>query len=262
MPVIPNFSGFAATPNLASSFLGGVKISQDAAQESARLGMQSQRIAAEAASDAQRIAFGREQLAARQVENQMELEAKQKMVEQQALQKSHEASIEAAYKNTQFGLAERRLKQQESITNMRLEEAARGVKQNYGYERTRQALIANGADEKTASEQAMRETGFGATGFSKAFTGQNKPPPMDREASSKIKGLEQRIALEHASLRKELDDGKDADNDKIGIIKGEIARMERQKAQLFQQSRAGISIPAGVSGTNTPTKIGRFKILQ
>lgn len=260
MAVIPSYTGFAATPSLGSSFLGGARIAQQGREADADRQLKRQQLAQEAqsdsarlaqaaASDAQRIQLAREQLAQRQVENQMELEATQKMVEQKALQQAQEANIEAAYKNTQLGLQERRLKGVEAITKMRLEQAAQGFAKEQAYERRRQELMAGGGlDERQASEQAMREVGFGQAGFARAFAGQDKPPPMDtiREKIPAVDAVsgspaESRSLLGIDWLRK--------DKPAVESVAG---RGEQTITRRIQQ---GLTVPSSLSNTNSSRRL-------
>lgn len=250
MAVIPSFSSFAATPNTADAFLGGVRISQqgreaelDRQLKRQQLAQEAQsdsaRIAQAAASDAQRFQIAREQLAAEQVKTQMELEARQKMFEQKAMQDSQEAAIEAAYKNTQIGLADRRLKNAEVASQMRIEEAARAFERNQKYQRI--------IDAGGTPEQALREAGPGTPGYSKVVGGSpERPPPMDREILSNIRDLENRIKTEHGQLSR-LDQG----DERIPGLIFSIQEMEKKKAELFQRSR-GLSVPPTMTGTNAP----------
>jgi hypothetical protein len=256
MPVIPSFTGFAATPNLATAYLGGARIAQADRQQAAQIQLQRERMSQEAqsdaarlaqaaASDAQRIQIARETLAARQVEGEMELQAKQKLYDQQALQKNHEAQIEKAYRDMQIGLQERRLQGAEKVNKIRLETAAREFEQQQSYDRVRQQNLASGMDERQASEAAMRQVGFGASGFSKAFSGANQPPPMPPEIKSELRDLEGRISRTHAAWLK-------ADEDEKAPFARSLRTMQAQKEQLFEQLKPRQLVPPTMTATNPP----------
>lgn len=113
MAVIPTFSSYAQTPNLAQAYLGGQEIQ-----------VARERIAQQAAEAAGRIALGRQQLQAEQVANEMEWSAKKDIAARQALQQAQEFEIEKAYRQTQLGMAQRNLAMEESLTRAKLQEAA------------------------------------------------------------------------------------------------------------------------------------------
>src|SRR5688572_22351825 len=102
MAVIPSFSSYAPAPDLAGAYLGAQRIQQQAAEA------------------ANRIQLGREQLAQEAVQAQMELAAKKEVLASEALRRAQEQEIEKAYRQTQIGLKERELANEESIAAMRI----------------------------------------------------------------------------------------------------------------------------------------------
>lgn len=270
MPVIPSFSSFAPAPNLASSFLGGVKIAQEGQQENERLAQGRQRIAEQSQSDAARLAqaaashaqqfqIARERIASSQVENQMRLEARQKIVDQQALQKSHEAAIDAAVKNTQLGLAERRLQAQESVVKIRIQEAADSMARQFKYD---QVIAAGGTPE-----EGIRAAGLGARGLSEViggrFSGANKPPPMDTITET-IPAQEGRPAVEGIPARKRSLLGIDWLMPDVKAVEAQPAIPEHGKQTITRRipnmtatnaPPRGLSIPEGLSRTNSTKRL-------
>lgn len=248
MPVVPSFGSFAATPDVAQSFLGGARIASEARQAGLSAQVQRERIAAESAEAAARIAFGREQLAAQQVQNQMELDAKTKYLEQKALQDQQEAAIENAYRNIQLGIADRRLAVDERVAKIRVDEAAREFAQQQAYERRRGELIAGGTGELEASEQAMREVGFGATGFSSVFDAP-QAQKLDDATKSKVRILESAIRSRERSLNEGI---LPAMPDKQSKIREEIGVLqERLDALLSPSTNAPRALVPPMSLTNT-----------
>lgn len=164
--------------DLAGAYLGGQRI---------KLGREQ--LAQEAASNAARIALGREQLQQEAVNNEMQLAAKKDILSREALQKAQEAEIEKSYKETQFGLQRRNLERQELGLQRQLEEAARGLEAEQNYGRVRADLISKGVPERDASEQAMRQVGFGSQGFSSALNEANEPAPRKYNAIAGIDPL-------------------------------------------------------------------------
>ena len=189
MPVIPSFSGFASTPNLGSDYLGGVNAAQSA-----------NKVAQDAFADAQRIQLGREQIAGEQVRAQMHLDATQKTLDMQHLIEQHRAEVLAAYRTAQLGMEDGRLKVEQANSKVRIDAAARQMQAEQNYERVRQAKIDAGMSEREASEAAMREVGFGAAGFNRAFPGAGGPPKPDFETTTRIKDIEGRIAQENSAM--------------------------------------------------------------
>ncbi len=162
--------------DLAGAYLGGQQV---------QLGRE--RIAQQAAEAGARINLGYAQLQQEAIANEMQLAARKELLSREALQKAQEAEIEKSYKETQFGLARRRLEQDELGLQRQLQEAARGLEAEQNYGRVRADLIASGVPERDASEQAMRQVGFGSPGFSSALNEANEPSPRKYNA---IAGLD------------------------------------------------------------------------
>lgn len=167
MAVIPSFSAYAPTPNLAEAFLGAERIRQ------------------EAAADAARIQLGREQIASQQVQASMELQAKQQALANESLRRAQEQQIEQAYKQTQLGLAERELKSQEAWNESRIAEAAEGFAARAAYTRA----VEGGMPPDAAARRFLA----GQTGFSSAFPNAGTPGRMDDRSRIMLQSAARRL---------------------------------------------------------------------
>ncbi len=85
MPVIPDFSSFAQTPNLGGDYLQGAQIAQSAIQHAQELQMQ------------------REQLSQHAAQAQMEFQAKQADFQQNQMRYQQQMAIDKAYKDATIG---------------------------------------------------------------------------------------------------------------------------------------------------------------
>ena len=161
MPVIPTFSQYAPEPNLSEAFLGRERLRQ------------------EAASDAARISLGYATLQQRAVESEMELAAKREALSRQALKQSQEVEIEKAYRDSQLGLAEQRLANDEKMTAMKIQDAAREFERGQNFYRRRQELTAQNPDLDAAEidRRAMVDTSYGFPGFSQLVAGGSSGSP-------------------------------------------------------------------------------------
>lgn len=161
MAVIPSFSAYAPTPNLAEAFLGAERIRQEAAEAAAR------------------IQLGREQIASQAVQANMELQAKQQALANESLRRAQEQQIEQAYKQTQLGLAERELKSQEAYNESRIAEAAEGFAARAAYTRA----VEGGMPPDAAARRFLA----GQTGFAAAL---NEPAQPRQRTFSAVAGLD------------------------------------------------------------------------
>lgn len=142
MPVIPSHTGFAATPNLASSFLGGARISADIAQDAARLQLQRQQLAQEAQ------------------QAQMQMQAKEAQAERQALRDQQEMEMEKAYKDAQIGLRQRELQGEEKVLQFKTQEAAqRSMAQQMYQAEARRLMDVDQLPAQEAYQQAALKFG-------------------------------------------------------------------------------------------------------
>lgn len=233
MPVVPSFRGYAETPNLASAFLGGQNI---------QLGRE--RLAQEAASDAARIALGRQQLQAQQVANEMEWAARKDIAAREAMQKAQEAEIEQSYRQTQLGLMERRLRDDEAITQMKLQEAASGFEREQRYSRLQQQHYlrrkAAGEPEDEARRNSAADALYevGGTGVSSAFGATREPSALPefrfryQFLQDQIKELARPYQGDEAALMPD-------------TVKDQIAELRRQQGML-----APLQSPAMGTTTN------------
>lgn len=222
MPVIPSFGSYAAKPDLAQSYLGGQ-----------RLALARDELAQEAAQAAARISLGYEQIAANRVANEMELAAKREVLSRQALMKAQEQEIEKAYRETQFGLRERELAQEDAMNQMRIREAANDFAAQQEY----RAMV----DSGVAPDAAMRRVGFGQPGFSNAIEaprGTSDVPALNFQ-------LSQLNAMERSIMDKY-----------PGITARRVSPDDRKQLDDIQQRRAALQVPLSLqqpapSGTNS-----------
>lgn len=150
MPVIPSHTGFAATPNTASAFLGGARISADIAQDSNRLQM-----------EARRIQLQRDALAQEAQQAQMQLQAKEAQAERQALRDQQQMEMEKAYQQAQIGLRQRELQGEEKALQFKTQEAAQKSMAQQMYQAKAQRLMTEHPDmnPQEAYQQAALEFG-------------------------------------------------------------------------------------------------------
>lgn len=157
MAVIPSFGSFAQTPNLASSFLGGAKLSADIAQDAARLQLQRQQLAQEAQ------------------QAQMQMQAKEAQAERQALRDQQEMEMEKAYKDAQIGLRQRELQGEEQVLQFKTQEAVQKSMAQQMYQSEAQKLIDGGSNPQEAYQQAALrfgpQMGLPSGAYSAAFRG-------------------------------------------------------------------------------------------
>jgi len=116
MPVIPNFSSFAQTPNNANAWLGG----RASAQKDTEI--QNQADQARAHLDMQQ-----KQLAQAAQQSQMELQAKQAMHQQEVLRQQQEMQIKSQYEQQMIGIHQMDLEQKKG----KLESDAKAAAQQY-----------------------------------------------------------------------------------------------------------------------------------
>lgn len=173
MPVIPSFSGFAATPNLAQSFLGGARISADIASEAQRIQLQHQQLQQSA------------QLA------QMEMQAKSAQAERQALREQQEMEMEKAYKEAQIGLRQRELQGEEQVLQFKVKQVAQKAAAQQSYQASAQKLIDTGMNPQEAYQQAALQFGpqmdLPSGAYSAAFRGSRSG--ADFGGASDVAGL-------------------------------------------------------------------------
>jgi hypothetical protein len=234
MAVVPTFS---PRIDLAGAYLGGERI---------RLGRDQ--LAQEAAADSARIALGREQLRQEAIANEMQLAAKKDLLSREALQKAQEAEIEKSYKETQFGLARRNLEQEELSLKSKLLEASRAFEAEQNYNRVRSELIAQRVPEREASEQAMRQVGFGAPGFSASIGGREQSDiPALKFQLSQLADQEQSIMNRYP-----------------GALAMTIGPEEQAQLQDIQRRRNSLQVPSILqrpqsgTGTNSTQRVRRY----
>lgn len=106
MPVLPNFSAFAPTPNNANAWLGGAALAQRDKQFQAQLAMEQQKLDQQAASA------------------QMEHAIQQQRLEETSLRAHQEMNIKSQYDQQMLGLRSQQLKGEEAALKLKTEEAA------------------------------------------------------------------------------------------------------------------------------------------
>lgn len=121
MPVVPSFSGYAQTPNVAEAYLGG-----------GRNRLAQEQLKQQAIEAANRISLGYAQIAAQQQEaqlryqqEQMEWAARQQIASQQLLQEQQKAEIDQAYRQATIGISRANLERQQMETMLNLNKAIR-----------------------------------------------------------------------------------------------------------------------------------------
>ena len=150
MPVIPSFSGFASTPDLGGSFLGGARIAADLAQ------------------NAQRLSLQRQQLAQSAAQAEMEFQSKEAAQRRSELVGQQNREIEKAYNQSRLGMAERELQMGESKLMMDAMEASQKFSSQQNYKK-RFAELEPKMGAQAAAQQAMMEIGPSGLGFSQAM---------------------------------------------------------------------------------------------
>jgi len=157
MPVIPTFSSFASTPDTAGAFLGGARIAQAAAQH------------------AQTIQLEQQKLSQRAQMAEMEMQAKEKQYQRDAMRRDQELQVENAYKQAQIGMRQRDLDQQQKVADMKIAEAAREFQMQQQYQKRFRELGGN----EDAARKAMWEIGpAGGSSFTAAIRGDAAAAPV------------------------------------------------------------------------------------
>lgn len=210
MPVIPTYRAGVGAADLSGAYLG------------------ARRIAQEAYSDAARIQLGREQLAQQAVANEMELAVKREALARQAMKQQQEAEIVKAYRETQIGLRQRELANDEAITAMRLEDAAREFEEQQRYSRRFKELEPTLGAEGAARQASLER---GGTGLSAAL---NQP-----QGPSAISGLNFQLSQLNAMERSIMDKYP-------GITARRISGEDKTKLDDIQKRRAELQIPQSV----------------
>lgn len=231
MAVIPSFSSYAPAPDLAGAFLG------------------RERIAQQAASDAARIQLGYAQLEQEAVNNEMELAARMETNTRNALMKAQENEIEKAYRDTQIGIAQKNLQQEELATQMKLAEAASAFDRQQAYTRGFEAKRSAGLDPAQAAQQTMLEVGFGQPGFAGALT------PSQPQSQMPVANFEYR------RLQGLIDDKMRPYSGDFALpvppeLQAEVDTLRSQQANILPG--IGISIPSAGGSTNAAPKVRRY----
>jgi hypothetical protein len=148
MPVIPSFSAFAQTPNLAQAWLGGQELQ-----------VEKQKIAQDAAEAAARISLGYAQLRNQAEQATMEWNTRKEISNQEGLRRQQEMEYQKSYQQQQIGLAEQGLKQDAQKLQLDVEQATRQATARHVYQTQRQKYIQQNFSEKEATIKAATEAG-------------------------------------------------------------------------------------------------------
>lgn len=116
MPVIPNFSAFAPTPNLAGSWLNGINVANRASEVNAQLNLEQQKINQQAQSAA------------------MEASIQQQRLQEASLRAEQEMKIKSQYDQQMLGLKSQELQGQQAAIQLRAQEAAQKFAAQQEYE--------------------------------------------------------------------------------------------------------------------------------
>jgi hypothetical protein len=141
MPVMPSFGNFAATPNLAESYLGGARVVQ-----------QDQQAAQQFELEAAKIAAGRQQAA-------MEAQARQQALQQKSIQDQQELELQRSYKESMLGLQEREMKAKEDQFNQQIQQAAQAHEATQAYQQEAADMIGRGQEPTSAFMQSAMKYG-------------------------------------------------------------------------------------------------------
>lgn len=250
MPVVPTFSAFAKTPDLAGAAYNADQLRQRAVEAAINFRMQRERLAQEASADAARIQLGREQIEANRVENEMRIQATQRTLEREAIEKQHEAEISRAYNEARLGIDERRIAREEQDFQMRLENSARELQQRQAYDRARiRNIEILKMPEREASEAAMREVGAGMPGFAGSLTGREPSPfPGLNFKARQLDAQERSLMNKYPGYMAQTI----SDEDKAALADIQKQRRELQIPAGVQTSTATNPPPSSVSVTNAP----------
>lgn len=236
MAVIPTYSTGIGAPDLAGAFLGG-----------RRIRLSREQIAQQAASDAARIQLGREQLAQQAVQNEMELAAKKEVLANESLRRAQEQEIEKSYRQTQIGLKERELKQQELMDSLKIQEAARSFAAQQEYQRR----VAAGEPP----EEVMRQVGFGLPGFPAAFETIGRGSRLGEMDRMRLSSDIQRIDREMTEQRDVLDNlhklPKDERIFRENQARRRLRQLEKNRSDLFGSQQSPPELNSGMSAPVT-----------
>lgn len=271
MPLIPSYSGFAATPNLASAWLGGRK------QQLAERELQQQ-----AASDAARISLGYAQIQNQRAMAEMEFAARAEAQAKENLLKQQDLEIKKAYNEQMLGLREEDLKRkmQDSEAMMALREAGLGIRgQELQLKETAQGLREQEAglrEQQLAIQQsnlglaeqrqALSEERF-AAGEPAKIAAENRKALRDQ--IDDLRSYEQKAYGQYVTIADDVMNGNTKEYNKLGpFAKGSVDQIIRNRklrdelearlsAITESQTRAFVPQGMGTTTTNTLPRILR-----
>jgi hypothetical protein len=242
VPVIPSYTGFAATPNAAQAYSAGAHT---------RLGYAQ--IAQQAQEAAARIALGREQLQQQAIANEMDLAAKKEALANEALRRAQENEIEKAYRETQLGLRQRELQGQEAMNALKIQEAARDFDAQQQFTRILNERIAAGDDPNEAAKFAAISVGPRIPGFSPSLSASSSTPQSREAASIRGKKLSSDLHNADAEMREQRKLLEKAETpEEKNIIMGRLASISRKRNALFQEQQTTTPRAASAPALNQP----------
>lgn len=112
MPVVPSFTGFARTPNLAGAAAQGAETVQRGAQirlQSREIDLRRQQIANQAMQAAQELSIQRQRIAAQERMANMEMQAAKEQQQQSNLMDMVKLDVNRAYQDARLGLEKMQL---------------------------------------------------------------------------------------------------------------------------------------------------------
>ncbi len=151
--IIPSFTGFAATPNTAQAYLGGVASSQKDRQ----IGLEEQEMAQRAITASQAIQMKQQELQAEQQRNAMQADIAREQLEKKTMIDQQRINIDQQYKEQVTGLQAEKLKTAHQTIQLKVQEAAQKFQAQQNFQLTREAMIKSGMSESDATAQAARQ---------------------------------------------------------------------------------------------------------
>lgn len=141
MPTMRSFSGYASTPDLGGSFIGGANSMTALIQAGNQLKL------------------GREKIQADMAQANMEMQAKQQALQSQALRDEQELRVKDQYQQSILGMKQRELDQAQELVGLKTQEAARQFQAQQGFEKSMADLTAGGMDVNEAFKRSALNFG-------------------------------------------------------------------------------------------------------
>lgn len=141
MPTMRSFTGFASTPDLGGSFIGGANSMTALIQAGNQLKL------------------GREKIQADMAQASMEMQVKQQALQSQALRDEQELRVKDQYQQSILGMKQRELDQAQEMVNLKTQEAAQQFQAQQGFEKSMADLTAGGMDINEAFKRSALNFG-------------------------------------------------------------------------------------------------------